>query len=333
VSTPEVSSAVPQRAPAVASSTAGGQRRALCVGIDRYPIKALAGCVADARLWASTLQRLNFQCDSLLDGDATYANIKAQLKALLSSARAGDVIVWQYSGHGTQVPDINGDEKRGDSPGQDEAICPVDLQSGRFLIDDEIGELLDGLQTGVNFTMFIDCCHSGTINRFGFGEPPDPTSFRDERPRFIPLTDDLKQAYLQFVQSQAGGSRAFTRSRKRDAIQQTSEVLFSACLSTEVAWESNGQGEFTIRATKLLADRGLGVSNDEFVKAVVAAFGPSPRQTPNMTCAAEFRSLPLLAPFVPVLMGGAIEANAKAAGRFGGLATALDAVARELRGL
>src|SRR5206468_3948598 len=141
----------------------------------------------------------------------------------VKSGRPGDVLVWQYSGHGTQVPDLNGDEADGDSPGQDEAICPVDLQTGRFFVDDEVAEVIAQLQPGVSFTMFIDCCHSGTINRFGFGEPPNPSTFRDERPRFIPLTDDLKQAYLQFAASQ-GGSRAFNVSRTRDAIKQTSEI-------------------------------------------------------------------------------------------------------------
>ena len=48
----------------------------------------------------------------------------------MRTAGPGDVIVWQYAGHGTKVPDVNGDEAQGDSPGQDEAICPVDMLYG-----------------------------------------------------------------------------------------------------------------------------------------------------------------------------------------------------------
>ena len=203
--------------------------------------------MADARLWAKTLSALGFDCTFMLDEEATYSNIVAALEQLVKTSRRGDSIVWQYAGHGTQVPDVNGDEADGDSPGQDEAICPIDLQAGRMVTDDEIGAIIQQLQPGVAFTMMMDCCHSGTLNRFGVGDPAGAGGIRDERARFLPLTEELKQAYLQFAQSPTRSARSLTRSRSRGALQNTSEVLFSACLSTEVAFESNGQGEFTLR--------------------------------------------------------------------------------------
>ncbi|MGJ0223488.1 caspase family protein, partial [Streptococcus pyogenes] len=152
---------LPGGAPAVApASSQNGRRLALCVGIDRYRVRPLAGCVADARLWERTLQGLGFQSELLVDEDATYANIKARVERLVRSACAGDVIVWQYAGHGTQVPDVNGDEGGGDSPGKDEAICPVDMHTGRMFTDDEIAALIQELQPGVSFTLLMDCCHS-----------------------------------------------------------------------------------------------------------------------------------------------------------------------------
>ena len=125
-----VGAPMPPRVPPSPSRT--GTRRALCVGIDRYPVRPLAGCVADARLWARTLSALGFECDFLLDEAATYANIVGRLEQLVKSARPGDSIVWQYAGHGTQVPDVNGDEADGDSPGRDEAICPSTSRQGAW---------------------------------------------------------------------------------------------------------------------------------------------------------------------------------------------------------
>jgi hypothetical protein len=322
----------PAAAPAVIRPNAGGARRALCVGIDNYRVRPLAGCIADARLWAQTLTDLRFQCELLLDGNATYSNIKRELEALLRSAKRGDVIVWQYAGHGTQAPDINGDESTGDSPGLDEAICPVDMHTGRLFIDDEIGALIDSVEPGVSFTMFMDCCHSGTINRFGIGEPPGASGRADERSRFIPLTEELKQAYLEFAASQ-GGARAFSMSRTRNAAKEENEVLFSACLSTEVAWESNGQGEFTVRATRVLRDRGVAVTNEEFINSVVAAFGPNRRQTPNITCAPRLRSLPIVAPLDGSAGRSQDGASASVESRYSGVADALENAARALRSL
>lgn len=218
----------------------------------------------------------------------------------------------------------------GDSATQDEAICPVDMHTGRLMIDDEIGTLIDGLEPGVSFTMFMDCCHSGTINRFGIGQPPGPSGISDERPRFMPLTDDLKQAYLEFAASQRAGSRAFSMSRSRNTARQPNEVLFSACLSTEVAWESNGQGEFTVRASRILRERGLALTNNDFITSVVEAFGPNRKQTPNITCPPNLRQRPILAP-LDTGAGRSMETEPVAANKYAAAADALEAAARALR--
>jgi hypothetical protein len=320
--------------PTIVTPARPGSRRALCVGIDRYPVRPLAGCVADARLWAKTLGALGFECSLTLDEAATYSNIVAELEQLVKAARPGDSIVWQYAGHGTQVPDVNGDEAAGDSPSQDEAICPIDLQAGRMVTDDEIGAIIQQLQPGVAFTMMMDCCHSGTLNRFGVGDPAGTSGIRDERARFLPLTEELKQAYLRFASSSSRSARSLTRSRSRAALQDTSEVLFTACLSTEVAFESNGQGEFTVRATQLLSERGGAMTNDEFVNAVISAFGAGRRQTPTITCAAALRTRQVFQAFDVGPSRSGLDAGRGAdasSGRIARAADALEAAARELR--
>ena len=42
------------------------------------------------------------------------------------------MLVFQYSGHGTQLRALDGDETDGDTPGLDEALCPIDFADGHF---------------------------------------------------------------------------------------------------------------------------------------------------------------------------------------------------------
>jgi hypothetical protein len=266
-------------------------RRALCVGINTYPTAPLSGCVADVEAWSKTLAGAGFSVTRLLDARATRSAIIDNLERMIAASRKGDVLVFQYSGHGTQVPDLDRDEERGDSPGLDEAICPHDFATGALLIDDDIARIFRRLPDGVNLTCFMDCCHSGTISRFAVGGPPangarDPS----EHMRFVPATRELAEAHRNF---RAGLPMADDGERGAVPLR---EVVFSACLSTEVAWESNGQGEFTVRATAVLAEGMDGLTNSAFADKVSAAFGARPRQHAKLYSNAQASSRLLLQP-------------------------------------
>jgi hypothetical protein len=270
------------RAPPV---SAGGRRRALCVGIDQYSQSPLSGCVADARLWMSTFVQLGFEPPvTLLDGQATRQAILDELARLLQASGAGDIVAFQYSGHGTQVPDTNGDE----DDGTDEAICPYDMDSGAFLVDDDLADVLALTPQGVNVTLFMDCCHSGTVSRFAIGSGPAGRG-RNERPRFIRPSQRAIEAHLRFRATQGP-----PRGRRGPASMR--EILFSACHATEVAWESGGQGEFTLRATRELSAGANGISHQDFIDRVRHAFGAQPRQSPQLDCAPGREGGALLAP-------------------------------------
>jgi hypothetical protein len=271
----------------------GGRRVALCVGIDRYPTAPLGGCVNDAQIWRDTFRRLGFEEPTLLlDEDATRSAIIDQLSALVTSARAGDVIAFQFAGHGTQLPDLNGDEAGGDTPGHDEALCPVDFDRGRFIIDDDLAALFNRIPAGVNVTVFADCCHSGSNTRLAIGAPPTTRAGANVRRRFVPATAAMKEAHAAFRQS-LGNERAKSG---RTAYERAREVLFAACRSREVALESDGHGHFTARATRLLAGGIDGMTNADFQARVVDAFGENSGQNPELHCAAALRSRRLLAP-------------------------------------
>jgi uncharacterized caspase-like protein len=97
-------------------------RYALCIGINDYPGNGndLAGCVNDAHDWAAALKRRGFKIKMLLNRAATGRRMRDEIAALLGRARAGDLVVVQYSGHGSFVPDRDGDEQ----DGMDECLCP-----------------------------------------------------------------------------------------------------------------------------------------------------------------------------------------------------------------
>jgi hypothetical protein len=266
-----------------------GTKKALCVGINNYaPPNRLTGCVPDAHLWAEVLKQNGFATNLLLDEQATYEGITSALRSMVQSSRQGDILVFQYSGHGTTVPDETGRTV----DGVEEAMVPVDFDTDtpKLLMDFDVATIFNALPDGVNLTCFIDCCHSGTITRMLVGLAPEHFTGVDERPRFISLTADQIAAVRNYRAAFGATARGLTiggTARMRD-------IVFSACQAQEVAWESNGQGDFTRHATALLANGFSGITNQQFRDNVVAAFGPSPRQTPLLDCAPPAKTRPLL---------------------------------------
>src|SRR5262249_4921141 len=157
----------------------------------------LAGCVADARDWAHALETLGFSTALLLDDAATRSRILDELRALLAASQPGDVLAFQFAGHGTEVDDLDGDEVDGTNGPRDEALCPYDIAQGAFVIDDDLAEVFAAIPEGVNVTCFIDCCHSGTIPRLMVGSPAADGS-RDVRARFLPATSEMQASHRRF---------------------------------------------------------------------------------------------------------------------------------------
>jgi hypothetical protein len=146
-------------------------KRAVCVGINNYPgiFNDLKGCVNDAKDWSAWLQGLGFDVSLMLDSQATRTNVKAALQGLINGTSAGDIAVFTYSGHGTQVVDAGSDE--GDP--YDEAIC---LYDGN-VVDDELRMILQGIHPQATLVVISDSCFSGSVTRIA-GEKAIP--------RFIP---------------------------------------------------------------------------------------------------------------------------------------------------
>jgi metacaspase-1 len=207
-------------------------KKALCVGINAYRVKPLNGCVNDANGWAELLighfdlPRANVVM--LTDAQATRGAILTELKGLLAGSRAGDVLVFTNSSHGTQILDRgDGDESI------DEAICPIDYDSG-LLVDDDLRELFSGLPEGVALSVISDSCHSGSVTR-DLEEPNYPPAY-SSRERWLDW-EFLPAELRPTAAAVSKGAERYPESGMR-------EVLLAGCRDTESSYDARLGADF-----------------------------------------------------------------------------------------
>lgn len=222
---------------------------ALLIGIGRYqnPQSNLAAPAADVRMIAEFLLSTGrFQSDEILvltDEKATQENILIAMAVLVKESQPGDDVFLYYSGHGSQVDDLDGDEG---AEGQDEALVPYDyaanLQAGpRVVIDDNFEDLLD-LLADRNVTIIVDACHSGTISRSL--ERVEVTGEADSRKRAIVLPGQPDTLVLP---SPARASeRTFVQGSGSEP-RKSNHMVWTAAAPNQYSWEDGrlGHGVFS----------------------------------------------------------------------------------------
>lgn len=149
-------------------------KKGLLIGINyKNSDYELNGCINDTEnLYKFLIKRKYFNKTDLTfmndnTGNLLYptkANIMKQFDNLINFALTNKntkiYLFVAYSGHGTSVRDLNGDEKSS----LDSAICPVDFINNGFIIDDYIkSNFVDKLPANVSLFMMFDSCHSGTV--------------------------------------------------------------------------------------------------------------------------------------------------------------------------
>jgi hypothetical protein len=116
------------------------------------------------------LNRFGFAPDAVLvlrDKQATRQGILDAFRGhLIERATPDEVSVFFFSGHGSEVVDLSGDEPKG----WDQTLVSQDSGRGdranRDISDDELNALLLELQRKTSHVVFIaDSCHSGTVTR------------------------------------------------------------------------------------------------------------------------------------------------------------------------
>ena len=162
-------------------------RIALLIGIGPYPEESGWSIIHgdnDVTIIREMLHNQGFEENNimtLLNENATKNGIIGALGKLRELAQKDDVVYIQFSGHGQQITDLDGDEE----DHFDEAWIPYDAKKSyapglyegeNHILDDEINAFLNGLRSKVGsrgkIVLVSDACHSGSGSR-GFHDEED----------------------------------------------------------------------------------------------------------------------------------------------------------------
>lgn len=163
---------------------AQAEDRALLIGVGQYRERGmgaeLPGIELDIGVMKEVADSLGFKPSAtkvLLNQQATLAAVREALRQwLVEGTSPSDRVLLYYSGHGTQLPDEDGDE----DDGLDEAWTLHDMAPARrhgratldgVLLDDELAETLARIPSR-QVLVLVDACHSGTSTRAGLGVLP-----------------------------------------------------------------------------------------------------------------------------------------------------------------
>lgn len=263
--------------------------RALCIGLNSVDpnhyqgwVGTLIACEADANDMADIANSQHFQnVNVLLTQSATRANVLGNLKTAALASKPGDLFMLSYSGHGAQLPDLDGDE----DDGMDETWALFDGE----LIDDELYAALADFQQGVRILVLSDSCNSGTVTKSAYYTNRGQAQSRFPSPETFPnLTTEV--AYRTMPLSIALQTYRANRSlydpllnkpkgRKVKSDIQASCLLVSGCQDNQLSQDGTFNGLFT---GTLLRKWNAGKFNGnyrDFHHSILSAMPPD--QSPN----------------------------------------------------
>lgn len=216
-----------------------GSKKALVVGINYAGTgNDLKGCLNDAANMQRLLESRGFTVEMMLETAATTAGIKEGLKRLVTGAVPGDVIVFHYSGHGSQLP------SKVEADGWEEIICPIDLNwTTKVITDDTLRQIFHSVPNGVNTTVILDCCHSGDA--------------LDQDAHFSPVKSlDVPAAVIEGGRYLAPPAKIEAKLEGREMVEWTTEkdinasaLLIAGCRSDQTSADAFIDGTYQGAAT------------------------------------------------------------------------------------
>ncbi|MCF8340922.1 MAG: caspase family protein [Chitinophagaceae bacterium] len=242
--------------------------KALLVGINAYPNPSnhLRGCIndiVDMEYFIASKNKVYSKENirTITDKEATKKGILTALNWLLLGASAGDQILFQYSGHGAQIPSHNPAIEK---DGLDEIICPYDF-NGEYaaetaISDKEFAKIFAKIPQGVHFVWISDSCHSEDLSR-KHEVVESNYDLKDTRFRRFNHKDFLHQEQVVAPVASIGS-----------AIIPLHGALLSGCashqLSADAYINNRFNGAFTHYLIKNLSLYGQDASMQEIVKYV-----------------------------------------------------------------
>jgi len=228
-----------------------GTLYALCVGINDYQyVPKLGGCVPDAtnvhNYLKSSCANTDYKFDAVMltDAQATKANVVKNFQEHLGKAKAGDIAVFYFSGHGAE----EGADEVFWSASQKKTLNTMVCYDSRSpegvpdLADKELRYLINQITysedkdaTFPHFVLITDSCHSGGATREADGE------------MVARLTEKgSTREWDRFIFSEKLSKEDFANATSLKAlIPQGQHVHYSSCQGTELAYEVRGSGVFT----------------------------------------------------------------------------------------
>jgi hypothetical protein len=222
---------------------------ALLVGINEYPNprERLAGCVNDINAVKDYLEQ-RFASDSyqlriqtLFDRDATRQGVIQGFRKHLSQANSNDVVLFYYSGHGSQEENIPKEFWRFEPDRKNETLYCYDsgLPNGLHLADKELAKLISEVAVKTpHICVILDCCHSGSGTKDPSSDVVDRLAPADQRPRpldsYLFSVNELPHLY---------SSRSSGQSSKNWEFLQGRHILMAACEDRDTAKELTINGK------------------------------------------------------------------------------------------
>lgn len=242
----------------LAAFPACAEVRAVIVGVGDYlTLDAdLKGPSFDAALMAEVLVARGVKASEMVvltataqdlpagvtTGQPVRAEIIAAMEAVAVASQSGDSVVFYFSGHGSQAPDMSGDE----GGGYDEILLPADAAGWKgsigavenAILDDELQVWAQGMLTrGVAVVGLVDACHSAT----GFRAIGGEGVARVLSPEALGIPDDVEPV-AGVEGAPLTGDFVFLYSSQSD------QRSFEYPLGDGVTWH----GEFTLRLADVL---------------------------------------------------------------------------------
>lgn len=284
---------------------------ALVVGINDYSIQtqhdpagmswpSLNFCVADAdSMYHLLTQAFGFPRENVIilkDNRATRRNILSALTYLFSQTEAGDTVCFTYSGHGDLLPATTAE----DNIRFYQAIVPY---QGDYIYDFRLHQTIQNAgfdPNEVNFTCFMDSCHSGGMH------PTD--AIEQAIPRCVPfsadvagLVQDIQELWPFGICLPDGTNELFPNvsnpqvengvlvdldeDPNKTFVSSAQATLIAACKYYEVALEDStrGHGYLTKALIDLVNSGNFRVSYDELIDELVSRVTGFSNGTQNPT--------------------------------------------------
>lgn len=239
--------------------------RALLIGVGEYKNHKpgserwqlnLPGIDLDINMMKDTARMMGFEPDQIkviMDEEATTENVKQVMQSWLTEGvNPDDRVLIYYSGHGTNIPDENGDE----ADGVDEVLTMYELGVTRrggkstltgVLRDDDIGQILKRIPSK-NTLFLIDACHSGTatkglsLSSRSFDQPVGVSKFF--------YYDNMPSSKSSFSVAYKSGTNYVSLAAAQDnqkAIATEKGSVFTLGVQNAVAQAAAASGEITLK--------------------------------------------------------------------------------------